>query len=336
MTALPEYARLEAPGLWRAAPDQQRRDVIVSLGEASVTITDMTDTALAHWSLAAVERLNPGERPALYAPGADASEELEVGEETMVEAIERVRRAVRRRRARPGRLRLVAVLAVSLAIAAIAVLWLPGALVAYAAAIVPDAKRAEIGSAMLTRIERVAGRPCNSPSGRRALDALAARLVPGRRLLVLPDGLRDALVLPGGTMLVRRVLVEDFDSPEVLAGHVLAEDLRAAAEDPLRRLLKDAGLRVAVGLLTTGDIPMPVLARHAERLLAETPPPPPEDALLARMDAAGVSSRPYAFALDISGETTLGLIEADPHPEGSTPPLMSDGAWIALQSICEG
>jgi hypothetical protein len=63
MTALSEYQRLEAPGVWRPTPDAQRRDVIVALGEATLVLTDQKDTALAHWSLAAVERRNPGGCP---------------------------------------------------------------------------------------------------------------------------------------------------------------------------------------------------------------------------------------------------------------------------------
>ena len=35
MTALRKYARLEASGLWRSGADAQRRDVIVSIGDAS-------------------------------------------------------------------------------------------------------------------------------------------------------------------------------------------------------------------------------------------------------------------------------------------------------------
>ena len=65
MTALSDYQRLEAPGVWRPSPDAQRRDVIVSLGDATLVLSDQKDAALAHWSLAAVERRNPGRMPAL-------------------------------------------------------------------------------------------------------------------------------------------------------------------------------------------------------------------------------------------------------------------------------
>mgnify|MGYP006205154343 CR=1 FL=1 len=71
-TALKKYQKLESSGLWREAPELQRREVVVAFGEASLTLSDpRTEAALSHWSLPAVERINPGELPALYAQNRD-------------------------------------------------------------------------------------------------------------------------------------------------------------------------------------------------------------------------------------------------------------------------
>ena len=96
MTVLAEYQRLEAEGVWRASRDAQRRDVTVSIGKATLTITAPNGTALTHWSLPAVVRLNPGETPAVFGPGRDPTETLEIAETEMVEAIDRVLSAIRR------------------------------------------------------------------------------------------------------------------------------------------------------------------------------------------------------------------------------------------------
>ena len=56
-TALTEYARLESGGLWKAGPDAQRREVVVSFGEATLVLSDTAGRPLTHWSLPAVERL---------------------------------------------------------------------------------------------------------------------------------------------------------------------------------------------------------------------------------------------------------------------------------------
>ena len=55
MTALKGYERLECTGLWRSGPAIQRREVVVSCGQATLILTDMQNRPLAHWSLAAVD-----------------------------------------------------------------------------------------------------------------------------------------------------------------------------------------------------------------------------------------------------------------------------------------
>ncbi|RYH07917.1 hypothetical protein [Tropicimonas sp. IMCC6043] len=337
MTALTKYSRLESPGIWRPDPDAQRQDVIVSFGDASLVISDRNGRALSHWSLAAVVRINRGERPALYTPSADGSETLEIDDATMIEAIETVRGAILKSRPRRGRLRLLLVggtVAVALAAAA---LWLPGALMRHTLAVVPDPTRAEIGTALFQAIGRVTGSPCRSARGDQALARLHARLLAPDKggLLVVPEGVSNTILLPGGIMLLNRSLVEDHESPDVAAGYILAEATRQESIDPLRPVLEAAGPIATLRLLTTGHLPEDVLKKHAETLTTAAPTPVAEDRLLARFAAAGVSSTPYAYALDVTGEATLPLIEADPmRGGGARKPVLEDGDWVALQGIC--
>jgi hypothetical protein len=122
----------------------------------------------------------------------------------------------------------------------------------------------------------------------------------------------------------------------VVAGHVLAEDEAARQADPLGQLLHAGGVLVTVRLLATGQLSQATLAAHAERLLGASPSRPADEALLARFSAAQVPSTPYARALDITGETTLGLIEGDPVAAGTGAPILSDDDWVGLQGICGG
>ncbi|SFQ96384.1 hypothetical protein [Poseidonocella sedimentorum] len=342
MTALKGFERLEASGIWRAGPEAQRRDVIVSFGTATLVMSDMKETALAHWSLAAVTRANPGAFPAIYHPEGDDSETLELGEDeaVMIDAIETVRRVVRRRRPHPGRLRWASFLGTAAVIAALGLLWLPGALSWHAVSVVPDVKRAQIGRALSERITRVAGPACQSPRANAALARLLGRLgegaAPVRRLRVVPGGVAEATHLPGGTVLLNRALVEDYEEPDVVAGYVLAEAARAGARDPLAELLEFAGPLATLRLLTTGDLRGAVLDAYAEDLLTRAPAPISEEALLARFAAAEVPVRGYAYARDVSGETVLELIEADAVRPAGTEPLLSDGDWLSLQAICGG
>lgn len=339
MTALSKYQRLEAAGLWRPAPDAQRSDVIISIGDATLTITDMQDRALAHWSLAAVERANPGQRPAIFHPDGDPGETLELGEDEaeMIKAIEKLRGAIARGRPHPGRLRLVMLLLTFAALIGLGVFWLPDAARDHAVKVVPQVKRAEIGATLLKHVQSVTGPPCRAGDGAQVLERLAKRIPsphgPGQ-VLVVRDGVTPSAHLPGGTVLLNRSLVEDHEDPDVVAGYLVAERLRAELDDPLRDVLNHGGLSASVRLLVTGSLKDETLKSYAKTLLTKPPTKLKDDVLLAGFKVWKIRARPYAYAVDISGETTLGLIEADPFANEAPPAVLSDADWLRLQSIC--
>ncbi|MEL6450118.1 MAG: hypothetical protein AAFQ19_02580 [Pseudomonadota bacterium] len=337
MTALSKYDRLEATALWRADPEAQRREVIVSIGDATLVITDLNDRAITHWSLAAVERSAAAGSGAVFHPDGDPGEtlELDADADEMIRAIDTLRQAVARARPRPGRLRwLGAAVSVS-AVAALAVFWLPGALVDHAMRVVPPVKEAEIGTALLARIERVSGPPCRTAEARGALAGLAGR-TGAARIVILPGGVREALSLPGGTVLLNRSLVEDFEEPDVAAGYAVVEQVRSGLRPPLRKLLEHAGTRATATLLTTGTLPPRALDAFAEAELALPAPALAPEVILPAFAVARLRSTPYARARDISGEATLELIEADPFGGAQTAPILEDRDWLQLQAICEG
>ncbi|QJF52189.1 hypothetical protein [Roseobacter ponti] len=337
MTALKKYARLEATGLWRAADGDQRREVVVSVGDATLIISDMRDQPITHWSLAALQRANPGKRPAVFHPDGDPGETLELdpSEAEMIAAIERLRRAVERARPRPGRLRGLGVVMSSLAVAALAFFWLPGALISHTVSVVPDVKRTEIGDALLERIERMTGPACADKAGVSALRKLRARLGTGP-ISLMPGTVITSLHLPGGRILLDRALVEDFEEPDVAAGFALAEQTLARGSDPLRDLLETTGTWSGFQLLTTGTLKGEILDRYAEELLTRERAMPDPDALLAAFSAVTVRSAPYALARDITGEDVLPLLEADPMAGRDPVALLSDADWLRLQNICGG
>ncbi len=337
MTALKEYDRLEASGLWRARPEDQRKEVIVSIGEATLTISDMRDQPLTHWSLAALDRVNPGELPAIYSPVGEASETLEIAEDetNMIAAIEKLRLAVDRSRSHPGRLRFVGVLTVLVVALSLAVFWLPGALRNHTASVVPDIRRDDIGRELLTRIERVAGRACNTTDGTAVLSTLARR-TGVQDLIVLRAGVADSQHLPGGIVLLNKALIEDHEDPSVVAGYILAERTRAERSDPLAEVLSSGGPTASFRLLTTGRLTRETLDAYAEQILVKSREKIPDDALLRAFAESSIASTPYAYAVDVTGETVLSLIEADPMSGRSPQPVLPDRDWVMLQNICGG
>ncbi|MFP7570214.1 hypothetical protein [Marivita sp. S2033] len=339
MTALKEFQRLEAAGVWRASPADQRKDVIVSLGDASVTIFDLRENVLAHWSIAAVARANKGQRPAIYHPDGDPSETLELGEDSpeMIEAIERLRAAIDKSRPQPGKLRVWITGLIAASVLAGIVFWLPDALLRHTVQVVPAVKRDEIGDALLAQITRVSGKACTGRDAYEPLRRMASRVLgPGQRgaLVVLPGGVKTTAHLPGGRILLNRALVEDPEEPDVTAGYILAERLRALSGDPLEDMLVQTGLWSSLRLLTTGELNEADLERYSEYLLAQEPVRLSDDILIAAFKTAELRTKPYAYALDITGERTLPLIEGDPMNGVDARPVLSDADWLRLQGIC--
>lgn len=337
MTALNQFSRLESGGLWRASPDAQRREVTVSFGNATLVISDSAERPLTHWSLPAVQRLNVGERPALFTPDDEQTETLEISDDLMIDAMEKVRKTVKRRRAKPGRLRSLGLLATFGAIGLAAALWLPDALIREAQAVVPPVQRGEIGATLLGHIQRLTGQTCRSRLGTEALNTLYVRALgpdAGGQVFVVPSGPDTAVYLPGGLIVMNRDLIEDTEDPAVVAGHIIAAAAQARVQDPLAALLHSAGLGTTFTLLTQGEIAQDTLRTYAETLFANPPPRADDDILLSLFADAQMPSTPFAYAVDVTGETTLGLIEADPMQGVDVRGILSDAEWISLQGIC--
>lgn len=340
MTALSEFERLESTGLWRASEEAQRLEVVVSLGDATLMFKDMSDRALTHWSLAAVERVNPGKLPAIYHPDGDPGETLELGPDSqeMIDAIEKLRRAIDRARPRQGRLRWLLSASILAGAAALAVFWLPDALRDHTLRVVPEVKRDAIGLALLDEITALSGPPCRAGASAPALRMLARRVLGEARasdVIVLRGGPLAAAHLPGGYILLGRSVIEDSTDPEAAAGFALVEDLRARMRDPLDDLLRHAGFWPTARLLTTGDMPQDRLAAYAEYRMTAPPLALPDAQIASAFAEARLHLRPYALTLDVTGETVLGLIEADALAGETVQPVMSDNDWLRLQSICE-
>lgn len=337
MTALKQYQRLESEGIWRESAQAQRRDVVVSFGEASLIIKDHNDTALAHWSLPAIHRDNPGARPAQFRPAPDADEELELSDPQIIDAIEKIRRTIERRRPQSGRVRMYIFAGIIALIALLGVAWLPQALVRNTVAVLPESTRLAIGTSLLGHMTRLTGDTCRAPLGAAALNRLTTRALQTklRKAYVVPDlGMRETLVLPGRLLLLDATLVEDHDSADAAAGYMLKALQDRLAQDPMVPLLETAGSKVTFNLLTTGVMQDAALKTYAEELVATSEPALDQDAMLALFEGARVATAPFAYAFDVTGEDTLPLIEADPYRGQDAPRLLSDGDWISLQDIC--
>ena len=340
MTALTDFQRLEAQGSWRAAPDAPLREVIVSVGDATLVLSDpRTDRPLSHWSLPAVVQLNPGVTPAIYAPTTTGEDEtVTIDDPLMIEAIARVQGAVASHRAHTGRLRNGLLVLAILAALGWLVFWLPGALIGHAARIAPPAQGRDIGQAILTDLERGSGAVCRRESGQAVLNWLAPRLLgPDAAVRVVPGPLGGARRLPGEIYVIGSDLLQTAPGPEAAAAHLVAARL-ATTDDALRQAaVQHAGLLASIRLMTLGHLPQTAMQGFGAAMLMNPAPRPSDADLLAALAERGIPAEPYARTLDPTGQTVLPLIEGDAFR--TTPParpLLTDEQWLALQQICAG
>lgn len=338
MSSKAKFLRLEAPGYWRQIVDKPGRHVVVHLGDTSITLISKSNVALGHWSLHGIRRIDGGGIPAVYAVDAGETEVVEISDETMIDAIEQWQQA---EAAAPQQFKLpvrgiVAALLVLSAVAA-AAYFVPREGPRLVASFVTPSKRAEIGEQLFEALKPEFARHCESQEGAAALNKLAARLHPGERGEIrIVDGLEAASVhLPGGMVVIDEDLLMRHDGPEAAAGHVLLERLLLAQNDPIARLIDNAGLTAVPGIVLEGSVDDELLLGFFRSVQAEPRPPVSQGELLERFRTAGFPSTPFGLTFDGNQEVANAAVESDPFKGATYRPLLSDGDWIRLQGICD-
>jgi hypothetical protein len=341
MTALTKYAKLEGMGLWAPSRPDQRREVIVSLGETTLVVLDArSSTVLSHWSLPAIERLNPGQMPAIYSPDIDRAETLELDEPLLVEALETLRAAFDPPPGLLARLRRAAMLGAVAVTLALGVFVVPKALLDHTVAVVPLPKRVELGEAMLADLAQNGAVLCTDTLGTAALAALHRRLIDGPGRIVVIDGLTTpnprVQHMPGRLYVIDRRLLDSAETPEELGGAILIANARHAAETPLRPLLRYAGSVATFRLLTSGDLPRGALHGHALELLRANPRGPAPAAAVAEFTRVGLSPRAFltsTTAMDPARDALAPALRTLDIPDAGAG-LINDGQWVSLLNMC--
>lgn len=318
MTASPAFALLECEGRYSPEPGQPPQSVVVKFGDASLVIMTFADVPITHWPLASLARERQGKRMIL-APDTAAPERLEIDDATMIAAIAQVcrdapgLRTPRTGLQRFGRWALGLVLAGGLASA---VVMAAPTVLGLTAEHLPHAARARLGAASV--LAHAAGRTCETPAGRRALDALAPLLTPEGmptvRLTVadLPAGHAVAMAAPGGQILLTARHLASVQNPMALAQPVASAIAEAAERRRTALAMREAGVFVLPALVT-GQLGHPRLVASVVADMRRTAPPSPA----ALAEAAGLAARMPA----LTGRGVRPLSGAD---------------WRAIRALCTG
>lgn len=336
MTAVPEFTRLESLGWWRKTRNSPAREIVVNLGESTLTLFNKNDVTLAHWSLQTVRRVESAEGEALYSPDSQGRETVQITDATMIAALARLSAAAESVPAPPKRSR--PILPIAAVILLVAILGGVGAsmLPELLAGMVRSEKRGEVGNRLLLSLAPEWGRPCTAKDGRAVLIRLGNRLFGDER----PDirvvtGTLNALRIPGGVIIVGRSLLESEDSPEPVAGYIFREWLTAQASDPLADFFRVAGPVASARIVLGQDIEDAEFRQVALAYAGGGPADIPPEDYLKLFRAAGFPSTPFARSLDEKDDLFYALVDDDPFRRASYRPLMNDGDWLTLQSLCE-
>lgn len=372
VTALDRYAKLEAIGQYHDLRSDRHadgpREVVVSFGERSLIIMSLDDHPITHWPLASLRtRDNPSKLPIMIAPEGINDERLLLDDPEMSAAIAEVcpdlyRTPPRPPRRRRGRLIAGLLLAVGLPVIAI-LLWpmLPQSLADF----MTPKREAALGQALLMQLPHViepASPPalCIGEDGIAALGLLTQRLDPASLdtsliLSVLDHPAADALLLPGGHVLIFRGLLRAARTPEELAG-ILAHAIGHAVDrDPIRVALDEASL-VTTARMLFGNIAGNALTRETAHLLlgsqfsagAEAQADATGFEILAAaglssMTKAGFAERlsrreppsPYSARHPWTLRRARAAAVADTIGDAPFTPALRDRDWIALGNICD-
>jgi hypothetical protein len=334
MTALERYQRLEATGLWREGPDAPAREVIVSFGDATLTLSDLEERPLGHWALAGMRALEETRDGATYATTADGYETLTIRDGEMIAAIGAVSRSAVPHRgttdARRGR-RVWPAVAVVAAIAALA--WFgPAFLRDQAVRMTPPELAAEYGDRMLLDIMGSRGALCAAPDGVRALEALASLVLPDAAPEVRVIGLGTApfALLPGGAILLDRGVIEAATDPQVVAGWMALVWPAPGPDGGVEALMRAAGPTGQLRHVFSGDVGAPAVSRAAAAALDTEPRADRAALAMARIEAAGMGSAGFAESLRAAGIAAPAGSAGDP----AAPPVVGPAEWAAIRAVC--
>lgn len=373
MTALAQYARLEAPGRYFDGCSAQPVPVVVSFGERSLVILTYEGEAIAHWPLATLRAISARrEAVAQFAPAPDSEERLMLEDREMVAAIEAVcPRLYRRETDRRGGGR--AVFWAFGAVGAVVglVLWILPALATQLAPLIPPEREQRIGDAVVSQIQSVLNAAgdtvpgfCRAPEGVAALDRMTERLEAEvdlpypLRVSVLDHGMVNAFAAPGGRVVLFRGLIDRAESPEEVAGVLAHEIGHVVTRDPTVGVLRTAGTAGILGLMVGDVLGAGVLVGVTELMLnadyrreVEARADRTAYAILAD---AGLPTDPFAGFFrrlaDRHGDTRGVLRYFSSHPaledraraaaaaDDGRPtrytPVLPDQGWVALRGIC--
>ncbi|MEM8697803.1 MAG: M48 family metallopeptidase [Pseudomonadota bacterium] len=371
MTALQQYARLEAEARYFDGRSSNPSNVVVSFGERTLVIHGFSSGINAHWPLASLRALESADRTTYQlVPHRESDERLVISDPEMMAAIRAVCPDLMRREVDGKGLRRAAIWGGG-AIGAVLlmVFVVVPALAGQLALLIPPEREQQLGDAVAKQVQSFMDLTgddayCAEPEGRAALDEMTERVMQETelpyplRVDVLNHDLVNAFAMPGGRVVLFRGLIEEANSPEQVAGVLAHEIAHVIHRDPTVGVLRAAGTAGIVGLFLGDIFGGAIIVAMTEAVINASYQREAEqraDETAYRMLAdAGLPSAPFANFFqrlaEEHGDVEGVLKYLASHPElsgraqraaaadqigtGSYVPVLDDRNWVALREIC--
>jgi hypothetical protein len=255
----------------------------------------------------------------------------------MIDAISKVTNIIDKRRPRHGKIRMYISISILIFLLTLSIIWIPQRLVEHTLAVTLETNKLALGKSLLKEVSKLSGKPCNSKLGDTALANLQKRLLgeTNQLLVIIPDSRKKIFSLPGNIHVIDKTVLEDHDTPEVAAGYIYSAIALTENSQPFESFVKTLGSITILRYLITNKINNEILQKYAEKMLVNPNMKIEYSNLLKKFQNKLVSTVPFAYAVDVTGETTSELINGDPYLGKSPPLLIPDSMWLSLQSICE-
>jgi len=155
--------------------------------------------------------------------------------------------------------RLLGLAGAAVAILVVLYVWVLPALAARVAARIPLEWEEELGADLVEAIAPEGSR-CTEPARVEALERIVQRLVESNdvgpyefRVTIVDDTLVNAVAAPGGYIVVFQSLLEQAETPEVVAGVLAHEIQHVVQRHGLTAVLKDLPMILAATVISGGD-----------------------------------------------------------------------------------
>ncbi|MEM7236552.1 MAG: M48 family metallopeptidase [Pseudomonadota bacterium] len=371
MTALDQYARLEAPGRYHDGLSAKSQDVVISFGARTLVVLAYDNQVNAHWPLASLRAEQSSDKSTWQIkPHADSDERIVLDDATMIQAIRDVcpdltKREVDRKGVRRAFVWGGGAIAAVLLMVFVIVPELAGRL----AYLIPPERERQLGDAVAKQVETLffsssESGYCDAPDGVAAVETMRVRLAGDiqlpypLRIEILDHELVNAFALPGGRVMLFRGLIEESESPEEVAGVLAHEIGHVLHRDPTVGVLRAAGTAGIIGLFLGDIFGGAIIIAATDAVVNASYQREAEeraDRTAYRMLAeAGLPSGPFAAFFrklaEENGETPQLLRYLASHPEldgraeraaaadeigdSGFRPILTDRDWVALREIC--